>query len=104
MHDYIVRAQRLDDRDDKTAMGLIMIISDTDDCNDYVRTRRSDYAMAVDEESLASLASDKDGSWLSYMLSWLSFQGLCEQPPPVPAPTTPRRETDQNSPQPHGRP
>jgi hypothetical protein len=34
-----------------------------------VRTRRSDYAMPVDEESLASLASDKDGSQLSYMLS-----------------------------------
>lgn len=72
-----------------------------------VRTKAagSDYATAVDEESLASLASDEDGSRLSYMLSWLSFQGLCEQPPPpVPAPTGPRRETDKNLPQLHGRP
>ncbi|CAL5018547.1 unnamed protein product [Urochloa decumbens] len=61
----------------------------------------SNYAFAVDEESLASLASDKDGSWLPYMLSWLSFQGLCEQLPPPPAPTRPRPEIGENLPRLH---
>ncbi|KAL6650241.1 hypothetical protein ACP70R_009166 [Stipagrostis hirtigluma subsp. patula] len=50
-----------------------------------VRPKDYSYAVAVDDESLANLVQDRDGSWLSYLLSWLSFQGLCEKPPLAPS-------------------
>jgi hypothetical protein len=50
-----------------------------------VRPKGSSYEFRVDEESLASLKTDPDGSQLSYILSWLSYQGLCEKPPPAPS-------------------
>jgi uncharacterized protein YoxC len=50
-----------------------------------VRPKGSSYEFRVDEESLASLKTDPDGSQLSYILSWLSYQGLCEKPPSAPS-------------------
>ncbi|CAD6264360.1 unnamed protein product [Miscanthus lutarioriparius] len=50
-----------------------------------VRPKGSSYEFRVDEESLASLEDDLDNPQLSYILSWLSYQGLCEKPPSAPS-------------------
>lgn len=62
-----------------------------------VRPKGSSYEFRVDEKSLASLETDTDGSQLSYVLSWLSYQGLCEKPPSAPSR---RRQDNRESPQP----
>nr|XP_034598926.1 uncharacterized protein LOC117859854 isoform X2 [Setaria viridis] len=49
-----------------------------------LRPEGSSSAFPVDEDSLANLQNDKDGTWFSYIISWLSFQRQCEKPPSPP--------------------
>jgi hypothetical protein len=56
-----------------------------------IRRELFSHGYGINEEILARLKDDSDGFWLSYIISWLSFQESCEKPPL--APSMPRQKT-----------